>query len=76
VEIAFPVEQEDIKRRLIRILELSQHDTVKVRIQNKDGSYRKLDKRGKDFIESQRIFYEQASEIIQELELDEQKRLD
>jgi polyphosphate kinase len=57
-------------------LEITLQDTIKVRTQEKDGSYRKLDKRGKDLVESQRIFYEQARKTVKMLELDERQSME
>ncbi|RNC28643.1 MAG: Polyphosphate kinase [Candidatus Dichloromethanomonas elyunquensis] len=60
VEITFPIEQEDLKKRIIKILSITLSDTVKARLQKKDGRYFHLDRRGKERIESQLIFYEKA----------------
>lgn len=68
VEIAFPVEQERLKRRLIEILKISMEDTVKVRIQRKDGTYAKIDKRGKPQVQSQMVFYEKAKKAVEQLQ--------
>jgi polyphosphate kinase len=43
-------------------------DTVKVRIQRKDGTYAKIDKRGKAQIQSQMIFWEKAKNAIEQLQ--------
>jgi polyphosphate kinase len=42
VEIAFPVEQEDIKRRLVGMLELYLKDNLKARAMLPDGSYARV----------------------------------
>lgn len=68
VEIVFPVEQEKLKKRLMEILKISMEDTVKVRIQRKDGTYAKIDKRGKAQIQSQMIFWEKAKKTIEQLQ--------
>ena len=47
VEILFPVEAEDLKERLIHILDVLLADNVKARILNPDGLYTRVDKRGK-----------------------------
>ncbi len=59
VEIAFPVEQEEAKKKVMKVLELALNDTVKVRVQRKDGKYSPLDKRGKELIHSQQILMAQ-----------------
>lgn len=60
VELAFPIEQEEIKQEIIGIMEIMLNDTVKVRVQRRDGKYSRLDRRGKERIHSQEKFYELA----------------
>lgn len=60
VETAFPIEEEELKERIKKMLALSLSDTVKARIQQPDGSYERVDKRGKESIHSQMIFHELA----------------
>jgi len=66
VEVAFPIEAPELKEQLIDILETSMSDTVKLRIQQPDGSYEKVDRRGKEHIQSQTRFYKQAVERARE----------
>ena len=47
VEILFPVEQEDLKEKAIHILRVQLADTLKAHVMQADGSYEKIDKRGK-----------------------------
>jgi polyphosphate kinase len=61
VEVAFPVEKAELKEKLVEILDLSMSDTIKLRIQRPDGSYEKVDKRGKEHINSQLRFHELAA---------------
>lgn len=68
IEVLFPIHQEDLKKRIINILNLTLDDTVKARIQKSDGTYEKVDRRGKENIHSQNIFYEQAIEIVKKSE--------
>lgn len=65
VETAFPIEQEDLKKRIEEMLQISLGDTVKARLQNKNGSYSHVDRRGKEFIHSQMVFMEQAVNAFQ-----------
>jgi len=46
VEILFPVEDGELKLKLIDYLQLQLSDTLKARIMQKDGSYKKTDLRG------------------------------
>ncbi len=66
VEILFPVHQESIKQRLTEILECIMNDTVKARIQKSDGSYEKQDRRGKEYINSQMLFFEKAKQELED----------
>lgn len=59
VEILFPVEDEDIKKEVINILNVQLADTLKAHILIGDH-YEKIDKRGKELISSQMYFCEQA----------------
>ncbi|SFR98304.1 RNA degradosome polyphosphate kinase [Anaeromicropila populeti] len=60
VEIMFPVEDDRLKQEVIQILETQLSDTVKAHILKSDGSYEKVDKRGKKVINSQEYFCKKA----------------
>lgn len=60
VEIVFPVEQEELKNEVCHILEVEFEDDVKAHVLQPDGSYVKVDKRGKKIVNSQEIFCEEA----------------
>jgi polyphosphate kinase len=60
IEVLFPVENGRLKERVVEMLELSLADTEKSRLQLEDGSYRKVDKRGKESINVQMILHEKA----------------
>ncbi|MDR2649560.1 MAG: RNA degradosome polyphosphate kinase [Clostridiales bacterium] len=66
VEVAFPIEDTNLKEQLVDILETSMSDTVKLRVQQSDGSYERVDRRGKEHIQSQLRFYHQAVERVRE----------
>lgn len=61
VEVAFPIEDEVIKSKILSILRITLADTIKLRVQQPDGSYTRVDKRGKDSVHSQLVF-EQMSQ--------------
>ena len=74
VEVAFPIEEPSLKEQLIDILEISMSDTIKLRIQQPNGSYERVDRRGKEHIQSQLCFYKQAVERVREFrDLDKSK---
>ncbi len=56
VEILFPVEDEELKEEVIHILEVQMEDNVKAHFLQPDGSYEKLDKRGKVLVNAQEYF--------------------
>ena len=60
VEIVFPLEDEEVKKKAIHILDVELADTMQASILQPDGSYEKVDRRGKEKINSQLIFGEEA----------------
>ena len=58
VEVAFIVDDEDVKKRVMQILNVTLSDTVKIRVEQSDGTYKRIDKRGKETVHSQLKFYE------------------
>lgn len=56
VELLFPVEDPTAREKVMNVLELALQDTSKSRVLNYDGTYNKIDKRGKKTINSQEIF--------------------
>jgi polyphosphate kinase len=62
VEILFPVEQEDLKKEVIHILDIELQDNVKAHVLQPDDTYVKVDRRGKVSLSSQDYFVEEARE--------------
>lgn len=60
VEIMFPVEDPKLKERVIHILKVQLEDNVKAHILQPDGTYEKVDKRGKTLVMAQNQFCEEA----------------
>ena len=60
IEVAFPIEDQDLKQEVIEILDITLSDTVKLRVQQLDGTYEKVDRRGKEAVRSQLFFHERA----------------
>lgn len=60
VEITFPVEDEDLKREVIEILNIQLADTLKAHFLMPDGTYAKQDLRGRDKLEAQAYFCKKA----------------
>lgn len=75
VEILFPVESEELKCRVIRILKWQLKDNVKAHILQADGNYEKIDKRGKVLFNSQEEFCREAEEMVSAKEEDVNQRV-
>lgn len=66
VEIMFPVEKPELRIKLMNILSTELKDTVKAHILKSDGTYEKVDKRGKLPVNSQQVFGTQAVQAVKE----------
>ena len=64
VEIIFPVEDPELKKEVMHILQTEFDDNVKAHILQEDGSYVKIDKRGKVLVNSQDQFCTEAWERV------------
>ena len=67
VEIVFPLEDAKVKARAEHILDVELADTMQASILQPDGTYEKVDRRGKEKINSQLIFCEEAVEEAKKL---------
>ncbi len=56
VELLFPIDSVEIKERLKGILNIMMSDTVKAKIKDSEGNYKKIDRRGKISLNSQEEF--------------------
>ncbi len=76
VEIMFPVEDKDAKAQAKHILDVQLVDTLKAYILQPDGTYEKLDLRGKEKISAQETFCQEAVERAKkEKESNQEKRV-
>ncbi len=66
VELLFPMESEHVKQEVLHILEIQLKDVVKAKVKDVNKNYRRIDRRGKEIINSQCYFEEEAkqSEIV------------
>ena len=62
VEILFPVDKQELKEELLHILQVQLADTAKAVILKPDGSYEKVDRRGRKLVLAQDIFCKEAVE--------------
>ena len=60
VEIVFPVEAPDLKEKAKHIQAVQLRDTLKAHCLREEGTYRKVDRRGKEAVEAQKTFCEEA----------------
>ncbi len=67
VEILFPVEEPALKKQALHILETQLQDNVKAHVLQKDGTYKKIDKRGKVLVNAQEQFSKEAMESLKEV---------
>lgn len=70
VEILFPIEQPDLKEKTEHVLECLLQDNLKAQILQPDGSYEKVDRRGKMPFGAQKNFCEEAVAAAKALEED------
>lgn len=62
VEILFPIEDEKLKEKAYHILEGELRDTLKASVMQDDGTYEKVDRRGRESYSSQDVFVAEAME--------------
>ena len=65
VELLFPVEDPDCRKRVIEIIEVELEDTVRAHMLDTDGTYHKLDLRGKIKLDSQEELIRRADEAAE-----------
>ena len=60
VEILFPIDRPELKQKLLHILQCQLKDNVKASVLQEDGTYVKVDRRGKSLFQSQEVFCREA----------------
>lgn len=63
VEILFPIENENLKKEVMHVLEIQLQDTLKAQIKQPDGTYEHVDRRGKPALCAQEYFMEYAKHL-------------
>lgn len=63
VEILFPIENENLKKEVMHVLEIQLQDTLKAQLKQPDGTYEHVDRRGKTALSSQAYFMEYAKNL-------------
>ena len=64
VEILFPILEKSLQEKIGHILDCQLRDTLKAQILQPDGTYDKIDKRGKVLFGSQDYFTEEAAKLV------------
>ena len=66
VEIMFPVEDPVLKEKVVHILKVQLDDNVKAHVLQPDGTYDKIDKRGKVLVAAQEQFCREAEQTARQ----------
>lgn len=66
VELLFPIEDEEAKKEVYHIIDINLKDVVKAKIKDRNGNYVRIDRRGKDIINSQEVFEDKAMQVESE----------
>ncbi len=64
MEIVFPVLAEPLRQELLHILKMQLKDNVKAHVLQIDGTYQKIDKRGKKLVDTQALFCQEADKKL------------
>ena len=68
VEILFPIDHDSLKAQIIEMLRILLGDNVKAQIMQPDGTYERIDRRGKVLLCAQDYFTEGAKEYLKKIE--------
>ena len=68
VEILFPIDHDSLKEQIIEMLKVLLGDNVKAQIMQPDGTYERIDRRGKVLLCAQDYFTEAAKEYLKKIE--------
>lgn len=66
VEIMFPVLHPQLRERVVHILQVELEDNVKAHVLQPDGTYEKIDKRGKVLVNAQETFCREAVQAVKD----------
>ena len=68
VEILFPIDHDSLKEKIIGMLKIMLADNVKAQIMQPDGTYERIDRRGKQLLCAQHYFTNEAKELAKHRE--------
>ena len=66
IEVAFPITEPTLRQKLNELLDTSFSDTIKLRVLQTDGTYERVDRRGRESIHSQLLFHQMAVDAAAE----------
>ena len=75
VEILFPIDNDRLKEEIIEMLKVMLSDNVKAQIMQPDGTYERIDRRGKVLLCAQDYFTKTAKELSKQAVRDENLRV-
>jgi polyphosphate kinase len=64
IETLYPIEDENLQKETKKILDVILSDTEKARILQPDGTYRRVDRRGKKRVDSQEYFIKRYEKLL------------
>ncbi len=70
VELLFPIEEEHVRKEVMKIMEVQFRDVVKAKIKDVHKDYKRIDRRGKEVINSQVYYENRAVKIVSDFEHD------
>lgn len=68
VEILFPIDHDTLKEQILEMLKVLLSDNVKAQIMQLDGTYERIDRRGKVLLSAQDHFAEEAKHYLEKTE--------
>ena len=68
VEILFPIDHDTLKEQILEMLRVLLSDNVKAQIMQPDGTYERIDRRGKVLLSAQEHFAEEAKRYLEKTE--------
>jgi polyphosphate kinase len=73
VELMFPLDDQEVKNRVRQVLDVALQDNVKSRILKPDGTYRRVDRRRKEIVDSQELLYNYAVREVKQKDKSEER---
>ncbi len=72
VELLFPIDSLSIRREVLQLMALQMKDVVKGKVKNADCSYSRIDRRGKEVVNSQEYCQRMANQLEQQFVVEQE----